>query len=65
LSKKYQRESRWQAEPEENGGDMFIRNVGSLSTDYTRRYIPEDVTLHNHRCANLKSYMYTEEFNDF
>jgi hypothetical protein len=23
----------------------------------TRRYIPEDGTLHNHRCDNLKSYM--------
>jgi hypothetical protein len=23
----------------------------------TRRYIPEDCTLHNHRCENLKSYM--------
>jgi hypothetical protein len=23
----------------------------------TRRYIPEDGTLHNHRCENLKSYM--------
>jgi hypothetical protein len=22
----------------------------------TRRYIPEDSTLHNHRCDNLKSY---------
>jgi hypothetical protein len=22
----------------------------------TRRYIPEDNTLHNHRCENLKSY---------
>jgi hypothetical protein len=24
----------------------------------TRRYIPEDRTLHNHRCENLNSYMY-------
>jgi hypothetical protein len=23
----------------------------------TRRYIPEDDTLHNHRCENLKSYV--------
>jgi hypothetical protein len=23
----------------------------------TRRYIPEDSTLHNYRCENLKSYM--------
>jgi hypothetical protein len=25
----------------------------------TRRYIPEDGTLHNHRCKNLKSYIGT------
>jgi hypothetical protein len=24
----------------------------------TRRYIPEDATLHKHRCENLKSYIY-------
>jgi hypothetical protein len=23
----------------------------------TRRHIPEDDTLHNHRCENLKSYI--------
>jgi hypothetical protein len=23
----------------------------------TRRYIPEDIGLHNHRCENLKSYI--------
>jgi hypothetical protein len=23
----------------------------------TRRYIPEDCTLHNHRCENLRSYI--------
>jgi hypothetical protein len=27
------------------------------SSGTTRRYIPEDSTLHNHRCENLKSYM--------
>jgi hypothetical protein len=77
----------------EDGGDMFLRNVGWHSTDCTachlisrwflaqfifstlkikamcssetsvdtqrttRRYIPEDGTLHNHRCDNLKSYI--------
>jgi hypothetical protein len=25
----------------------------------TRRHIPEDDTLHNHRCENLKSYNFT------
>jgi hypothetical protein len=30
----------------------------------TRRYIPEDDTLHNHRCENLKSYMFIYIFKD-
>jgi hypothetical protein len=34
---------------------MFLRNVGWISMD-SRRYIPEDSTLHNLRCQNLKSY---------
>jgi hypothetical protein len=34
----------------EDEGDMFLRNVGWLSTDYTALY------LHNHRCENPKSY---------
>jgi hypothetical protein len=42
----------------EDGGDMFLRNVGWLSTDYTARYIPEDRTLHEHRCENLKSHIH-------
>jgi hypothetical protein len=33
---------------------MFLRNVGWQRT--TRCYIPEESTLHNHRCENLKSY---------
>jgi hypothetical protein len=44
-------------DPEE-GGDMFL---SATSVDFqrtTRRYIPEDDTLHNHRCENLKSYKY-------
>jgi hypothetical protein len=40
----------------EDGGDMFLRNVGWLSTVYMR-YIPEDSTFHNHRCEYLKSYI--------
>jgi hypothetical protein len=39
---------------------MFLRNVGCNSTD-TRRHIPEDDTLHNHRCENLKSYMFNNK----
>jgi hypothetical protein len=37
---------------------MFLRNVGYNST--TRRHIPEDDTLHNYSCENLKSYMVVE-----
>jgi hypothetical protein len=33
----------------EDGGNMFLRKVGSLSTDCTALY-PEDNTLHNDRC---------------
>jgi hypothetical protein len=39
----------------EDWGDMFLRNVGSTQQT-TRRHIPEDDTLHNHRCENLKFY---------
>jgi hypothetical protein len=38
-----------------DGGDMF----SETSVDFprtTRRYIPEDRTIHKHRCENLKSY---------
>jgi hypothetical protein len=28
----------------------------------TRRYIPDDSTLHNHRCENLKSYKFILSF---
>jgi hypothetical protein len=35
---------------------MFLRNVGWLSTDYTALY-PEDITIHNHRCENLNTYI--------
>jgi hypothetical protein len=41
----------------EDGGDMFRRNIDWHLTDYTWRYIPEDGTLHNHGCENLKSYI--------
>jgi hypothetical protein len=40
----------------EDGGDMFLRNV-CLTQQTARRHIPEDDTLHNHCCENLKSYV--------
>jgi hypothetical protein len=39
----------------EDGGDIFLWNLGWLSTDYTM-YIPEDRTLKNHCCENLRSH---------
>jgi hypothetical protein len=39
----------------EDTDDMFLRNVDWLSTT-AWCYIPEDRTLHNHRCENIKSY---------
>jgi hypothetical protein len=38
-----------------DGGDMFSET--SINFQQTiRHYIPEDSTLHNHRCENLESY---------
>jgi hypothetical protein len=39
----------------EDAGDMFLRNVGWLSTGDMK--FPEESTLHNRRCENLKSYI--------
>jgi hypothetical protein len=39
----------------EDVGDMFLRKVGWLSTDYKALY-PQQVTLHNHRCENLNPF---------
>jgi hypothetical protein len=36
----------------EDRGNTFLRNVDLQTT--TRRYIPDDRTLRNHRCENLK-----------
>jgi hypothetical protein len=40
----------------EDRGDIFPQNFGWISTD-TRRYIPEDAIIRNHRCENLKFYI--------
>jgi hypothetical protein len=48
----------------ENRGKMILRK----SVDFQRtkrRYIPEDSTLHNHRCENLKSYAVLNLFIPF
>jgi hypothetical protein len=53
--------ARWFAElffDPEDGGDMFLRKSGTTQRT-TRRHIPEEDTLQNHRCENLKSYMVT------
>jgi hypothetical protein len=40
----------------EGGGELFLQNIGWLSTDYTALY-PRRRTLHNHRCENLKIFI--------
>jgi hypothetical protein len=39
-------------------------NLGTISAPTTQRYIPEDRTLHNYRCENLKSYIRNIKFNE-
>jgi hypothetical protein len=44
-----------------------METIGSSETSVatqrtTRRHIPEDDTLHNHRCENLKSYTIVLQF---
>jgi hypothetical protein len=40
----------------EDGDNMFLWNVGRFQQTIWR-YIPEDSTLHNHCCENLKCYL--------
>jgi hypothetical protein len=40
----------------ESAENMYLLWVSS-----TRRHIPEDDTLHNHRCENLKCIYYTKD----
>jgi hypothetical protein len=42
-------------DPEDGG--VISSSGTSVDTRTTRCYIPEDGTLHNHRCENLKSYI--------
>jgi hypothetical protein len=51
---------RWFAEPISSTLKMeaICSSETSVETQRTtRRHIPEDDTLHNHRCENLKSYI--------
>jgi hypothetical protein len=43
----------------EDTGVLFLRNVDWLSTDYTALYPRRYITLHNHRCENLKSFIHS------
>jgi hypothetical protein len=61
-----QRESKWQAEffasCSAYSSTLKMEAICSTETSIdirrtTRRYIPEDSTLHNHRCENLKSWL--------
>jgi hypothetical protein len=71
---KNQQVSRWQAHllvlaeiiPSTLKMEAIYSSETSVATQQTaRRHIPEDDTLHNHRCENLKSYnkshIYEEE----
>jgi hypothetical protein len=52
--------ARWFAEPISSTPKMETICFSETPVETqrtTRRYIPEDDTLHNHRCENLKSYM--------
>jgi hypothetical protein len=49
----------------EDGGDMFLQNVGYFQLS-TPLCIPEDITLHNHRCEKIKFYSFytlSEDWN--
>jgi hypothetical protein len=59
--------ARWFAElffDPEDGDDTFLLNVKKQGTTLrtTLRHIPEDETLHNHRCENLKSYNNKQDY---
>jgi hypothetical protein len=60
ISRTRKRENRWQAEQASFSAlKMEAICSSETSADFqrtTRRYIPKDGTLHNHRCENLKSY---------
>jgi hypothetical protein len=46
---------------------MEATRSSETSVDFqmtTQRYIPEDRTLHNHRCEKLKSYTVHDMFTD-
>jgi hypothetical protein len=45
----------------EDGGDMFLRNVDCLSTDYMQHYIPVDITLQSLfflHLLNISNYIF-------
>jgi hypothetical protein len=41
-----------------DGDDVFLRQI-------TRRYIPKDRTLDNHRCENLRSYVFKTNLKEY
>jgi hypothetical protein len=43
----------------EDGGNVYTWKF-YYSQQTTRLHIPEDITLHNHRCENLKSYNWSK-----
>jgi hypothetical protein len=48
--------------PVSSGSKNTPSKKSARSKWQAERYIPEDITLHNHRCENLKSYMTLTNF---
>jgi hypothetical protein len=48
----------------ENGGDMFLRKVSWLSTDFKALY-PGEIYLHNHYCKSLNHTWSTSTYLDY
>jgi hypothetical protein len=64
-----QRASKWQAASLNNSTTLKMEAIRSSETSgttqrITRRHIPEEDTLQNHRCENLKSYKDKQQFKE-
>jgi hypothetical protein len=42
-----------------------VQNIAAVTQQTSRRHIPEDDTLHNHRCENFKSYIMKVYFKKY
>jgi hypothetical protein len=62
VEKSENEEPAWAGDYHEDGGDPYLRNVGSRKI--ARRHITEDGILYSHRNENLKSYNDYERHNE-